>query len=105
MRAGGNGRLARLCRAKRGSSRVPPCNFRTETRNYLSMSIPLSLDGKVALITGGSRGIGAATVRMFVAAGAPVTLKFEKTKTQSGRLGQVIGQKESAAIQSNFFGN
>ena len=29
----------------------------------------LSLSGKVALITGGSRGIGAAAVRMFVARG------------------------------------
>ena len=29
--------------------------------------IPLSLSGQVALISGGSRGIGAATVRMFAA--------------------------------------
>jgi 3-oxoacyl-[acyl-carrier protein] reductase len=32
--------------------------------------VVLSLAGEVALITGGSRGIGAATVRMFVKAGA-----------------------------------
>ena len=30
----------------------------------------LSLEGKVALVTGGSRGIGAATVRMLRQAGA-----------------------------------
>jgi 3-oxoacyl-[acyl-carrier protein] reductase len=36
------------------------------------MSDPLSLDGRIALVTGAARGIGAAVVRAFVAAGARV---------------------------------
>jgi 3-oxoacyl-[acyl-carrier protein] reductase len=46
----------------------------------------LSLPGKVALITGGSRGIGAAAVRMFVAAGARVLFNYEKSKAQADQL-------------------
>jgi len=46
----------------------------------------LSLSGKVALVTGGSRGIGAATVRMFVAAGAQVLFNYEKSKQQADQL-------------------
>src|SRR5277367_3322896 len=46
----------------------------------------LSLSGKVALVTGGSRGIGAAVVRMFVASGARVLFNYEKSKSQADAL-------------------
>src|SRR5216110_3618525 len=68
------------------------------------MPITLSLSGKVALITGGSRGIGAAAVRMFVAAGARVMFNYEKSKAQSERLVKELGKKNCAAIHCNLSG-
>jgi 3-oxoacyl-[acyl-carrier protein] reductase len=55
------------------------------------MSIPLSLSGKIALISGGSRGIGAATVRMFSAAGAKVAFTYRSTRTQAEALAEECG--------------
>jgi 3-oxoacyl-[acyl-carrier protein] reductase len=68
------------------------------------MPIALSLSGKVALITGGSRGIGAATVRMFVAAGARVLFSYEKGKAQSEQLVKELGANNCSAVACNLSG-
>jgi 3-oxoacyl-[acyl-carrier protein] reductase len=55
------------------------------------MSIPLSLNGKVALISGGSRGIGAAGVRMFAQAGAKVAFNYRSALSDAEKLAKECG--------------
>jgi 3-oxoacyl-[acyl-carrier protein] reductase len=66
------------------------------------MPIPLSLEGKVALITGGSRGIGAAVVRMFVGADARVVFNYQKAKEQAEKLVKECGSERCAAVASDL---
>ncbi len=40
----------------------------------------IDLDGRAAIVTGGSRGIGAATARMFAAAGADVVISYRTNR-------------------------
>jgi len=52
----------------------------------MKSGIQLSLAGKTALVTGGSRGIGAATVRMFRQAGARVCFNYRSAEAQAQSL-------------------
>ncbi|SNS26659.1 3-oxoacyl-[acyl-carrier protein] reductase [Granulicella rosea] len=51
----------------------------------------LSLAGRVALVTGGSRGIGAATVRMFRQAGARVVFSYRSAEAEASALVEELG--------------
>jgi 3-oxoacyl-[acyl-carrier protein] reductase len=66
------------------------------------MSIPLSLSGKVALISGGSRGIGAACVRMFAAAGAKVAFSYHSARAQAETLARECRETVCHPIACNL---
>ena len=56
-----------------------------------SGGVVLSLAGKVALVTGGSRGIGAATVRLLRQAGAKVVFSYRTAAAQAEALAAECG--------------
>jgi 3-oxoacyl-[acyl-carrier protein] reductase len=56
-----------------------------------SAGVELSLAGKVALVTGGSRGIGAATVRLLRRAGARVAFSYRSAQPQAAELVAALG--------------
>ena len=63
----------------------------------------LSLEGKVALVTGGSRGIGAATVRMFRRAGARVVFSYrEAGEAATALVDECGGEQACRALQQEL---
>src|SRR6266571_50551 len=65
--------------------------------------ISLSLAQKVAVISGGSRGIGAATVRMFAAAGAKVAFNYLRARNEAAKVVESCGGEANCiAVQADF---
>jgi 3-oxoacyl-[acyl-carrier protein] reductase len=59
----------------------------------------ISLAGKAALVTGGSRGIGAATVKMFAQAGGDVVFNYHRSREASAQVEQEA-RKHGTRIES-----
>ncbi len=59
----------------------------------------ISLAGKAALITGGSRGIGAATVKMFAQAGADIVFSYQRNREAAEQLEQET-RKRGTRVES-----
>lgn len=65
--------------------------------------VALSLEGRAALITGGSRGIGAASVRLFRAAGARVVFNYQQAAAAARSLvGECGGTENCVAIRQEL---
>jgi len=58
----------------------------------------ITLEGEVVLVTGGSRGIGAATVRAFVEAGANVVFNYRRDNRAAKRVIESCRRMEGEAI-------
>lgn len=66
------------------------------------MSVSLSLAGRTALVTGGSRGIGAAIVRMFVDAGARVVFNWQRAEAEAAALVRACGEDRCTAMRAGL---
>ncbi|MCL2715381.1 MAG: SDR family oxidoreductase [Alphaproteobacteria bacterium] len=60
--------------------------------------MPISLDGRVALVTGGSRGIGAAIVRALAAAGAALAINCRHRMDAASELAAAIRDRGGRAV-------
>jgi 3-oxoacyl-[acyl-carrier protein] reductase len=64
----------------------------------MSRSLSIDLGGKRALVTGGSRGVGAATARMLAAAGADVAISYHSRSADADALVAELRESGSRAF-------
>ena len=62
----------------------------------------LELMGKTVLVTGGSRGIGAAIVRAVAAAGADVVVHYNRRRAAAEALAIEVGVERCHLVAANF---
>lgn len=67
-----------------------------------SMDVSGMLDGKVAIVTGGTRGIGYAIVQRFLEAGARVALFGSRQETVDKALEQIRAVRDDAEVMGLF---
>ena len=58
--------------------------------------------GKVVLVTGGSRGIGAATVRALADAGAEVVLHYGRSRDRAEALADEVGRERCTLVRADL---
>jgi 3-oxoacyl-[acyl-carrier protein] reductase len=68
------------------------------------MSLAMDFTGKVVLVTGGSRGIGAACVRLFAQAGASVLFNYQRSAESAEKVVISAGRDRCAAVQADLIG-
>ena len=66
------------------------------------MALEFSLANKVALVSGGSRGIGAATVKLLAKAGAKVAFNYQKAAVRADKVVEECGRENAAAFQQEL---
>lgn len=67
---------------------------------FINMS-SLPLQGKVAVVTGGSKGIGAATATALVTLGAKVVINYGRDSATAEKLVKTLGEDKAYAVQAD----